>query len=114
MVGDPSTVRNKPLAILVYGKQMTRLPILHSVLAATLLVATTAAAEETPTGAAELAVSDAQAAKAEAFIRTKHNKVRAVLRKPDTPKRAEELTALLGEFLDYQRLSELSLDTEWN
>jgi phospholipid transport system substrate-binding protein len=100
--------------MLVYGKQMTRLHILHSVLAATLLLAATAAAEDAPAGAAEVVVSDAQAAKAEAFIRYKHNKVRAVLRKPDSPKRAEELTELLGEFLDYQRLSELSLDTEWD
>jgi phospholipid transport system substrate-binding protein len=37
-----------------------------------------------------------------------------VLRKPDTPKRAEELTELLGEFLDYERLAELSLDKEWD
>ena len=99
--------------MLVYGKHMTRNPILPSVIAAILLVAATAAAEDTPPGAAEVAVSDAQIAKAEAFIRTKHNKVRAVLRKPDTPKRAEELTELLGEFLDYRRLSQLSLDTEW-
>ena len=47
------------------------------------------------------AVSPADAAKAEAFIKNKHDKVRGVLRKPDTPKRAEELTELLGEFLDY-------------
>jgi phospholipid transport system substrate-binding protein len=60
------------------------------------------------------AATAAQAAKAEAFIKTKHNKVRAVLRKPDTPKRAEELTDLLGEFLDYQRLAELSLAGEWD
>jgi len=58
-------------------------------------------------------ISDAEAAKAEAFIRTKHNKVRAVLRKPDTPARGEELTILLGEFLDYDRLAKLSLDKEW-
>jgi len=56
----------------------------------------------------------ADAAKAEQFIRTKHEKVRRVLRKPDTPKRAEELTELLGEFLDYDRLARLSLDTEWS
>lgn len=72
-----------------------------------------AAAEEVPASAAETAVSDADAAKAEAFIRTKHNKVRAVLRKPDTPARGEELTVLLGEFLDYDRLAKLSLDKEW-
>jgi phospholipid transport system substrate-binding protein len=40
--------------------------------------------------------------------------VRAVLRRPDTPKRAEQLTELLGEFLDYDTLSELSLDQEWD
>ena len=51
---------------------------------------------------------------AEAFIRKKHYKVRAVLRRPDTPKRAERLTELLGEFLDYDTLSELSLDQEWD
>lgn len=47
------------------------------------------------------------------FIRSKHNRVLAVLRKPDTPKRAAQLTELLGEFLDYDMLSELSLDQEW-
>ncbi len=75
------------------------------------------AAEDTGTGTAQIAagaeVSTADAAKAEQFIRTKHNKVRAVLKKPDTPKRAEELTVLLGEFLDYDRLTRLSLDKEW-
>jgi phospholipid transport system substrate-binding protein len=85
---------------------------------ASLGVAGTAAAEETATGTTVIAagggISDAEAAKAERFIRTKHNKVRAVLRKPDTPKRADELTVLLGEFLDYDRLTRLSLDKEWN
>ncbi|MDH3201929.1 MAG: ABC transporter substrate-binding protein [Myxococcales bacterium] len=51
---------------------------------------------------------------AERFIRTKHNKVRAVLRRRDTPKRAEQLTELLGQFLDYDMLAQLSLDREWN
>jgi len=83
-------------------------------LAALLLTASPANAEDTPTGTTEAAVSNAEAAKAEQFIRTKHNKVRQVLRKPDTPKRAEQLTELLGEFLDYDRLSELSLDKEWD
>ena len=55
---------------------------------------------------------DVEAAKT--FIRKKHNKVRVVLRRPDTPKRAEQLTVLLGEFLDYDTLSELSLDQEWD
>ncbi len=55
---------------------------------------------------------DVEAAKI--FIRKKHNKVRVVLRRPDTPKRAEQLTVLLGEFLDYDTLSELSLDQEWD
>jgi phospholipid transport system substrate-binding protein len=50
---------------------------------------------------------------AETFIRARHNRVRAVLRQPDTPKRAAQLTELLGEFLDYDMLSELSLDEEW-
>lgn len=50
---------------------------------------------------------------AETFIRARHNKVRAVLRQRETPKRAEQLTELLGEFLDYDMLSELSLDKEW-
>ena len=85
---------------------------------ASLGLGASASAEETAIGTAEVAagagVSRAQTAKAEQFIRTKHNKVRAVLRKPDTPKRAEELTELLGEFLDYQRLTQLSLDKEWD
>lgn len=58
-------------------------------------------------------MTSAEIAQAEAFIKNKHNRVRAVLRKPDTPARAEELTQLLGEFLDYERLAELSLDEEW-
>jgi phospholipid transport system substrate-binding protein len=77
-----------------------------------------AAAEEKPadTAATETGttISAADAAKAERFIRVKHNKVRGVLRTPDTPKRAEELTELLGEFLDYDRLTRLSLDKEWD
>ena len=85
---------------------------------ASLGLGASASAEETATGTAEVAagagVSGAQTAKAEQFIRVKHNKVRAVLRKPDTPKRAEDLTELLGEFLDYQRLTKLSLDKEWD
>ncbi len=71
---------------------------------------------QAPAAAAESAnaISAAEAAEAEAFIKTKHNKVRAVLRKPDTPKRGQELTQLLGEFLDYERLAELSLAAEWD
>jgi len=92
--------------------------MISCLIVASLGVAGTASAEETATGtavtAAGVEISDAEAAKAERFIRTKHNKVRAVLRKPDTPKRADELTALLGEFLDYDRLTRLSLDKEWN
>ncbi|MFW2386909.1 MAG: MlaC/ttg2D family ABC transporter substrate-binding protein [Polyangiales bacterium] len=90
---------------------MTRFSILTGLLIASLAF-TSAASAEGAEGAAS-AVSDAEAAKAEAFIRTKHNKVRAVLRKPDTPERGEELTVLLGEFLDYDRLAKLSLDREW-
>jgi len=99
---------------------MTRLSIISCLIAASLWFAGPAGAEETPAGAAVVSggsgastVSDAQAAKAEKFIRTKHNKVRQVLRQPDTPKRAERLTVLLGEFLDYDRLAKLSLDKEW-
>jgi phospholipid transport system substrate-binding protein len=73
-----------------------------------------AQAETVTAAGAKSALTAAEIAKAEAFIRTKHNKVRAVLRKPDTPKRAEQLTVLLGEFLDYRRLAELSLDKEWD
>jgi phospholipid transport system substrate-binding protein len=85
---------------------------------ASLWLAGSASAEETAAGTADVAagtgLSAAEAVRAEQFIRTKHNKVRAVLRKPDTPKRGEELTVLLGEFLDYDRLTRLSLDKEWN
>ena len=85
---------------------------------ASLWIIGSVSAEEPATGTTEVAagtgVGEAEAAKAEQFIRTKHNKVRAVLRKPDTPKRAEELTVLLGEFLDYDRLTRLSLDKEWD
>ena len=92
---------------------MTRLSIITGLIIASFALSGPAAAEETPPGASEAVLSAAQAAKAEAFIRTKHNKVRAVLRKPDTPARGEELTVLLGEFLDYGRLAKLSLDKEW-
>ena len=99
---------------------MTRLSMISCLIVASLFVAGPVAAEETPTGEATVsggsgasAVSEAQSAKAEKFIRTKHNKVRQVLRKPDTPKRGEALTVLLGEFLDYDRLAKLSLDKEW-
>ena len=109
---------NKPPLSLVYKEPMTRLSLIACLIAGSLWLAGPAAAEETPTGAALVAagagVSEADAARAEKFIRTKHNKVRAALRKPDTPKRAEDLTVLLGEFLDYERLTRLSLDKEWN
>jgi phospholipid transport system substrate-binding protein len=88
--------------------------MISCLIAASLGLAGSASAESTPAHTAEVGISEAEAAKAEQFIRTKHNKVRAVLRKPDTPKRAEDLTVLLGEFLDYHRLTKLSLDTEWN
>lgn len=68
-------------------------------------------ADEAPGPAA---ITPQQAKAAEAFIRTKHNRVRAVLRQPDTPKRAQRLTVLLGEFLDYEKLARLSLDREWD
>jgi len=107
--------------MLVYKEIMARLSIIPTLLVSCLLLSShafaegdPAATEEAPTGAAQVGVSDAEAAQAAQFIRTKHNKVRAVLRKPDTPKRAEELTQLLGEFLDYDRLTRLSLDKEWN
>ncbi len=97
---------------------MTRFALNSGFLAASLLLLSVpATAQGTQTGSAIVAsggISAAQAANAEAFIRTKHNKVRAVLRKPDTPKRAEQLTVLLGEFLDYDRLAKLSLDKEWD
>jgi phospholipid transport system substrate-binding protein len=97
---------------------MNRFALIPGFLAASLLLLTAPSmAQDTSTGSGVVAssgVSAAQAAKAEAFIRTKHNKVRAVLRKPDTPERAEQLTALLGEFLDYHRLAQLSLDKEWH
>jgi len=92
---------------------MTRLSMISCLTVASLWLTGSVAAEDVPTGAAKVEISEAEAADAEAFIRTKHNKVRQVLRKPDTPKRAEELTVLLGEFLDYGRLARLSLDKEW-
>lgn len=93
---------------------MTRSALISGFVAALLLLAGPVRAEESSASAPTVVVSAADAAKAEAFIKSKHNKVRAVLRKPDTPKRAEELTVLLGEFLDYDRLAELSLDKEWD
>jgi phospholipid transport system substrate-binding protein len=93
---------------------MARIPIVVSSFIAFLWLAAPAAAEEAPGGSATTAVSEADAVKAERFIRTKHDKVRQVLRRPNTPKRAEQLTDLLGEFLDYDRLARLSLDKEWD
>jgi phospholipid transport system substrate-binding protein len=87
--------------------------MISCLLLAFLWLAGPAAAEEMLASAADVGVSEAEAAKAERFIRTKHNKVRQVLRTPDTPKRANQLTDLLGEFLDYNRLARLSLDKEW-
>jgi phospholipid transport system substrate-binding protein len=92
---------------------MIRLSIITCSLIASFALAGPAAAQGKPSGESGAATYDAEAAKAEAFIRTKHNKVRAVLRKPDTPARGEALTVLLGEFLDYDRLAKLSLDKEW-
>ncbi|KPK13712.1 MAG: hypothetical protein AMJ62_14595 [Myxococcales bacterium SG8_38] len=88
--------------------------VVFGTLVALLWLCAPAAAEETAGGSPNVAVSEADAAKAERFIRTKHDKVRQVLRKPDTPKRGEELTELLGEFLDYERLARLSLDKQWD
>ncbi|MGB8329693.1 MAG: ABC transporter substrate-binding protein [Polyangiales bacterium] len=93
---------------------MTRLPVISALLAALLLLSRSVAAESPASATAAAEVTSAEAAKAAQFIRTKHNKVRQVLRKPDTPQRAIELTDLLGEFLDYERLAKLSLDTEWD
>ena len=86
--------------------------MISCLLLAFLWLAGPAAAEEMLASAADVGVSEPEAAKAEQFIRTKHNKVRQVLRTPDTPKRANQLTELLGEFLDYDRLARLSLDKE--
>lgn len=93
---------------------MVRTFIIIGTLSALLWTSVPAAAEGTSGTSTETSISKADAAKAERFIRTKHNKVRQVLRKPETPKRAEELAELLGEFLDYQRLARLSLDKEWD
>jgi len=100
--------------MLVYKERMTRFSATLGLLVALLLLARSVTAETPSSGTAEGAVTAAEAAKAEQFIRTKHNKVRQVLRKPDTPQRSIELTDLLGEFLDYERLAKLSLDTEWD
>ncbi len=93
---------------------MARLSIVSGLFVAFVLLAAPVSAEATPAGTAEVGITAAEAAKAEEFIRTKHNKVRRVLRKPDTPQRAKDLTKLLGEFLDYERLTRLSLDKEWD
>ena len=93
---------------------MTHFVSISVFLAALILLSQSVPAQEPPSGSDEVAISAADATKAESYIRTKHNKVRAVLRKPDTPQRAAELTELLGEFLDYERLSRLSLDKEWD
>ncbi len=81
-----------------------------------LTIGSVLAEEPAPVGseaAATLDNNSVDVRAAETFIRSRHNKVLAVLRKPDTPKRAAQLTELLGEFLDYDTLSKLSLDQEW-
>jgi len=98
---------------------MARLSIISGFLSASLFLAAPVAAEGTSVGNGGAAVSEvrltkAQIAQAEHFIRVKHNRVRQVLRKPDTPARGKELTKLLGGFLDYERLARLSLDKEWD
>ena len=93
---------------------MARLSIISVVFVAFLGFAAPGFGQAEPAGTDEVGVSAEEAAAAEKFIRTKHNKVRQVLRTPDTPKRAAELTELLGEFLDYERLARLSLDKEWD
>ena len=106
-------MRNKASIGLVYKETMARLSILSGLLIVSLLLSTRTFAEEPPRATADVGAGAAQAESAQRFIRTKHDKVRKVLRKPDTPKRADELTELLGEFLDYDRLAKLSLDKEW-
>jgi phospholipid transport system substrate-binding protein len=98
--------------MLVYHRLMARSSMI--LVALFFLAAGSVAAEESPPGRAEVRITETETARAEQFIRTKHNKVRQVLRKPDTPQRARELTELLGEFLDYDRLAMLSLDKEWD
>lgn len=93
---------------------MARVSLIVSTWIAISALCVSAAAQKAHSVGATVAVSEPDAAKAERFIRNKHDKVRRVLRKPDTPKRAEELTDLLGEFLDYERLARLSLDEEWD
>lgn len=96
---------------------MTRFAWISGLLAVSLTLGAPVVAQDAPadsSAATAGGISAADAAKAEAFIKTKHNKVRATLRKPDTPKRADELTVLLGEFLDYEQLAKLSLDKEWD
>ncbi|TFH28558.1 MAG: ABC transporter substrate-binding protein [Myxococcales bacterium] len=97
---------------------MTRLSLISCLFVGSLWFVGPAAAQDKPADTAAAgagtAISPEDAGKAQQFIRVKHDKVREVLRKPDTPKRAEELTTLLGEFLDYDRLTRLSLDKEWD
>jgi len=96
---------------------MTRIALISGFLTASLVASGAALAQGAQAESAVAAagsMSAAQTAEAEAFIKTKHNKVRAVLRKPDTPQRAAQLTELLGEFLDYDRLARLSLAEEWD
>lgn len=91
-----------------------RIPLIVSTLIAILGLDASAKADASPGNAAAVTVSEADAARAERFLRNKHDEVRRILRTPDGPKRAEKLSTVLGEFLDYNRLAELSLDKEWN
>jgi phospholipid transport system substrate-binding protein len=91
---------------------MGRLLAISCVVSLLFAPATATLAQAPEASAAKDATIDKDAA--ESFIRTKHERVRRVLRRPDTPERAEQLTELLGEFLDYDTLAELSLDTEWD
>lgn len=94
---------------------MPRFLVIFAVFSCLLLASPPASAQAPAADGADSkpGITPAEAKVAEAFIRTKHDKVRAVLRQPDTPKRAKRLTVLLGEFLDYEKLARLSLDREW-
>jgi phospholipid transport system substrate-binding protein len=92
---------------------MTRRFNIISVALSVALGALLVGAPSTQAQATAQAASRQEFKAAEKYIRTKHNDVRTVLRKPDSPKRAAELTEVLGEFLDYEAIARKSLDTEW-
>lgn len=61
--------------------------------------------------AADSAAAQPQAA--QAFLEKKQSSVQQVLKRPDSPARRKQLTAAVGDLLDYEELAKRALDRQW-